>query len=183
MSQLHCENGAGGAPRQAQVLFAGIPVGSKALSHACRQGNPVPVRTGRVGGACLPCRVPPVCTLGAAAMPPPTSAARRRTGKRTRPAVTPPPPARRNRTAQVTRVAGWVTFGRPDPGTKFRGSTSCRGRGYVHTGLRVASAGAGSIAPDHNHRARCMDCLPGLARERAYRLAVALSNPAAGSRH
>jgi len=48
----------------------------------------------------LPCRVPPVCTLGAAAMPPPTSAAQRRTGeRRTRPAVTPPPPARRNRGA------------------------------------------------------------------------------------
>ena len=42
--------------------------------------------------ACLPCRVPPVCTLGAAAMPPPTGAARRSAGKRTRPAGTPPPP-------------------------------------------------------------------------------------------
>jgi hypothetical protein len=31
-------------------------------------------------GACLPCRVPPVCTLGAAAMPP-TGAARRRARK------------------------------------------------------------------------------------------------------
>ena len=35
-------------------------------------------------GACLPCRVPSVCTLGAAAIPPPTGAARWCIGKRTR---------------------------------------------------------------------------------------------------
>jgi len=60
----------------------------------------------------LPCRVPPVCTLGAAAMPPPTSAARRRTGKRTRPAVTPPPPARRNRGARPA-AANRTSLGLP----------------------------------------------------------------------
>ena len=50
-------------------------------------------------GACLPCRVRPVRTLGAAAMPPPTGAARRRAGERgTFPAAPHPPTSHDGRT-------------------------------------------------------------------------------------
>ena len=45
-------------------------------THGARRGRM------HAHGACLPCRVRPVRTLGAAAMPPPTDAARQRAGKR-----------------------------------------------------------------------------------------------------
>ena len=112
-------------------------------THGARRGRM------HAHGACLPCRVRPVRTLGAAAMPPPTGAARRRAGKRRN------QPARLRRPTQARRTACRRQARQPPPSAPAPGHRTApphRPRWVRPRRRRGSAAPPNAHAADHQAR-------------------------------